>query len=99
PVFYARPETYTPALAMDDALARVDPDVILLDWHMQAYLAELADAGHADHALYAGYERFMAARKATLVAIIEDATYGPLSIYTLADGTLATERRPGRRAP
>lgn len=99
PVFYARPETHTPALAMDDALARVDPDVILLDRHMQAYLAELTDAGHADHALYAGYERFMAARKATLVAIIEDATYGPLSIYTLADGTLATERRPGRRAP
>jgi hypothetical protein len=83
PVLYALPETYTPALSMDEALERIDPDVILLDHHMQAYFDELADAEHPNHALYRGFRRFMDARHATLLGVIEDVTYGTLAVYVV----------------
>jgi 4-amino-4-deoxy-L-arabinose transferase-like glycosyltransferase len=85
PVLYAMPEYYTPALAMDEALERVDPDVILLDPPMRAYFDELAGAGHPRHALYRGFQRFMVAHNAAVLGVIEDATYGTLVVYGLED--------------
>jgi hypothetical protein len=85
PVLYALPEYYTPPLAMDTALERVDPDVILVDDPMQEYFDEIANAAHPNHALYRGYQQYMAAHHATLIGVIEDDTYGRLSVYRIED--------------
>jgi 4-amino-4-deoxy-L-arabinose transferase-like glycosyltransferase len=85
PVLYARSETYTPTLTMDEALERIDPDVILLDRPMQVYFDDLAGAGRSEHDLYVGFQCFMAAHDARLVGVIEDTTYGPVAVYGLED--------------
>ena len=68
---------------LDQALERVDPDVILLGHYMIRYFNEIADPRNPHHAQYLGYQAFMARHRATLVGEVTDSTYGTMRIYEI----------------
>ncbi len=99
PLLYALPEYYTPALTLDEALSRVKPDVILIDYNMQVYFDELADVAHHNHHLYQGYRRYMDAHNARILGVVEDATYGKVTVYQVDKPALSSEPLPGAGTP
>lgn len=71
-------------VTLDRALEGLDPDVILLDEPMSAYLQSVADVSHPEHEIYAGWRRFLARHRVILVGTVEDGTYGTMRIYEVA---------------
>lgn len=70
-------------LTLRQALDATDPDFVLVDPSMAAALAERARPEHPHHSERVDVDSFLAARSATLVAVLEDATYGPVGVYRL----------------
>jgi 4-amino-4-deoxy-L-arabinose transferase-like glycosyltransferase len=68
-------------VALDQALERVDPDVILLDRHMGGYFDSLSHPSHPDHETYAELQRFMTRHRAQIAGTVEDVTYGTMRVY------------------
>lgn len=99
PVLQASPQYSTPAIPMDEALDRIDPDVILMDQEMQAYFDELAAPEHPDHALYSGYRRYIDTQKVTVIGVFEDATYGRVVVYLLESPAARAEVSGSARTP
>jgi 4-amino-4-deoxy-L-arabinose transferase-like glycosyltransferase len=78
---------YTPNPApVDQTLAALEPDVILIDARMDAYLDEIALPNHPDHGKWVAFWGFMERRGARLAAQVEDDSYGPMRVYWL-DGS------------
>jgi len=72
---------YHAPLRLDQALERVDPDVILLDRYMTRYFDEIADPRNPRNALYLSFQAFMDRHRATLIGVVADTTYGTMHIY------------------
>ena len=83
PINMSRPGWYDEPLTLQQALGRVDPDVILLDRFMTTYLDENASPGRSGHQDAVGTKAFMAERGARLVCSIRDHTYGTMHVYHL----------------
>lgn len=83
PINMSRPGWYDEPLTLQQALGRVDPDVILLDRFMTTYLDENASPERSGHQDAVGVKAFMAERGARLVCSIRDHTYGTMHVYHL----------------
>jgi 4-amino-4-deoxy-L-arabinose transferase-like glycosyltransferase len=83
PIYYSHPVYYHERMTMDEALERVQPDVILIDRYMHEYFESISPAGHADHRLYEGFRTFMARHAAELTCVVEDKTYGTMRVNLL----------------
>ena len=81
PTNMAHPVYYHEAMTLDDALERIDPDVILIDRYMAAFFHNTSDPADPAHSFSAGYERFMDRRRATLLCVINGLDYGEMRVY------------------
>ncbi len=72
---------YHAPLPLDQALERVDPDIVLLDRYMTRYFDEMADPRNPRHGEYLRFQAFMDRHRATLVGVVADTTYGTMHIY------------------
>jgi hypothetical protein len=82
--FFLNDPRYTPnPIPVDEALEALEPDVILIDVRMGAYLDEIARPDHPDHARSVAFWGFMRRHQARLEAQVEDASYGPMRVYWL----------------
>ena len=83
PLFIADPQLYEEELTLDQALERVDPDVVLIDRHMGQYFSVRAAEAHTEYARYLQFWRFMERHGAALVGVVEDGDYGRMEVYML----------------
>ena len=65
-------------LTMDQALDRAAPDIVLFDRRMRSHFLQLERAG--DHAP-ALYREWLSTNGASLIAVVDDPTYGKMEIY------------------
>jgi 4-amino-4-deoxy-L-arabinose transferase-like glycosyltransferase len=84
-------------VSLRQALEQVDPEIVLVDADIAAAFAERAGSGHPHHRELVDVEAFFAARKAVLVRVLDDPTYGPVKVYRLAraPATASTPFPPG----
>jgi hypothetical protein len=77
----AHPRYYHEPLTLDDALERVNPDIILVD----RYMADMFEAAKApddpNHRYFTGFQAFVTRRRVEPVCAIADRTYGPMLVY------------------
>lgn len=85
PANLAYPGYYHQKFSLDQALELVNPEVVLIDRYMSAYFEAIADPRHPRHSQLAEFNTFMLRRRARLVGIVEDATYGSMRIYHLKE--------------
>ena len=83
PINMSRPGWYDEPLTLQQALDRVDPDVILLDRFISTYLDDNEGLERPGHADAVGVKAFMNDRGAGLVCSIRDQTYGTMLVYRL----------------
>jgi hypothetical protein len=69
---------WAPPLNIGQALEKADPEAILVDPRIEDYLQERPLVASAIY-------DWMAVRGFEQVAVVEDATYGPMTIYLLAE--------------
>jgi hypothetical protein len=81
PIAFAQPHSYHDAMDFDTALARVNPDVILVDRYLDDLMRTAASPADANHALYVGFERFKARRRTALTCVVKNRTYGTMQVY------------------
>ena len=75
---------YTDApIGLEEALDRVNPDVVLVDRHIDELMTQAASLENANHRLHAGFEAFKMRRHATLTCVIRDHTYGTMQVYVV----------------
>ena len=86
PLFMAEPRWYSESLTLEQALERVDPDVVLIDRHMAQLFARMANAQDPDHERYLQFWRFMERHEAVLVGAVEDGDYGRMEVFRLSSG-------------
>lgn len=88
PLNLAHPGYYHDPLTLEEALERVEPDVILVDRYVQAMLDEARPPDHPNHRYFVGFEAFIARRGVEPACVVRDRTYGTTIVY----------RVPGLRA-
>jgi hypothetical protein len=71
-------------IGLDEALDRLDPDVILVDRQIDDLMTQAASVGNPNHRLYAGFEAFKQRRHPRLACVIRDPTYGTMQVYLLS---------------
>ncbi len=76
------------------ALEELDPQIVLVDPAMAAAFANMADPGNPRHAELLAFRDFMSEQGGRLIAVVEDPTYGPVSVYALS--ALAGSHNEGR---
>lgn len=81
PVWWNDPRFTDGAVPLDVAIDRVGPDVILIDDAMQRYFDGLADTTHPQHARFLEWRRYIERRDLTMVATVDDVTYGSVRIW------------------
>jgi 4-amino-4-deoxy-L-arabinose transferase-like glycosyltransferase len=70
-------------VTLRQALEDVDPEIVLVDGDMAAALVERASPDHPYHSEAVDTDAFFEARKAVLVTVLQDPTYGPVKVYRL----------------
>jgi 4-amino-4-deoxy-L-arabinose transferase-like glycosyltransferase len=83
PLDESNPRFTDAPVALDAALARVDPDIILVDRYMAELFENAASPDHPYHRLRAEFQRFMEQHRAEPACVIRDRTYGTMQIYHL----------------
>ena len=81
PANLANPRFNERAVPLDEALDRIDPDIILIDRHMTALFDEAVKPDHPNHHLYVGFTRFMTRRRAEIACVVQNRTYGTMTVY------------------
>jgi hypothetical protein len=81
PIDLANPLYYHEPMSLDRALERVNPAVILVDRYIDDLMKNAMDPGNLDHQLSIGFEEFKARRRARLICVIRDHTYGAMQVY------------------
>lgn len=72
-------------ISFDSALVRISPQVILLDNAIRDYFASIDNSEHPQQARAAAFADCLRRRNARLVAEVNDATYGRIEIFQLAN--------------
>ena len=76
--------TYThEPVPFDEAIERIDPDVLLVDRYMEQLLRSGRDPAHPYHHMFLGFEAFITRRQATISCVIRDRSYGEMRIYAV----------------
>lgn len=70
-------------VTLRQALEAVDPQIVLVDPDMADALQQRAGVGQPYHSEFVDVEAFFGARRAKLLTILRDPTYGPLKVYRL----------------
>jgi 4-amino-4-deoxy-L-arabinose transferase-like glycosyltransferase len=70
-------------IPFDEAIERVDPDVLLVDRYMDRMLRAARDPAHPYHYQYVGFETFVARRRASINCVIRDRSYGDMQVYVV----------------
>ena len=65
----------------DEAIERIDPDVMLVDRYIDRMLRNARDPSHVNHHLYLGFEAFVSRRHASISCVIRDRSYGDMRVY------------------
>ena len=81
PINMAHPVYYDRPLPFEEAIERVDPDVILIDRYMADLFQSTKDPSDRSHHLSTGFERYQARHSLQLLCTIRDRTYGPMEVY------------------
>lgn len=97
PINYAHPRYYHEPLSLDQALERVNPDVILIDRYMGRYFEEVARPDHPRHRDCTDFQRFMSRHGATLAGVVDDRTYGTMRIYRVRRSGTGTGTASARK--
>ena len=72
-------------IPFEEAIARVDPDVLLIDRYMERMLVNARDPAHPYHYQYLGFEAFVAKRGASISCVLRDRWYGNMQVYAVPD--------------
>ena len=72
-------------ISFDSALVKISPQVILLDNTFRDYFASIASSGHPQQERATAFADYLRRRNANLVAEVNDATYGRIEIFQLAN--------------
>ncbi len=81
PINMAHPVYDDRPLPFEEAIERVDPDVILIDRYMADLFQSTKDPSDRFHHLSTGFERYQARHSLELLCTIRDRTYGPMDVY------------------
>ena len=81
PANNARPLYTHEPIPFEEAIERIDPDVLLVDRHIGRMLRDARDPAHPNHHLYLGFERFVTSRRASVSCVIRDRSYGDMRVY------------------
>ncbi len=95
PFLFSDARYYSTPLTFQQALERINPDVVLVDRYMSQYFDEIADQSHPQNSLYKEYQQYMKRHAAELIKSIEDKTYGRMHIYQLTNGDQKLLNRRG----
>jgi 4-amino-4-deoxy-L-arabinose transferase-like glycosyltransferase len=68
-------------IPFDEAIERIDPDVLLVDRYIDRMLRNARDPSHVNHHLYLGFQAFVSRRNASIVCVIRDRSYGDMRVY------------------
>ncbi len=82
PLYSERP------MGLEEALEQLNPDVILVDRHIDELMREAANPASPNHAVQVGFEAFKARRHAQSTCVVRDPTYGTMQVYLLPDASL-----------
>jgi 4-amino-4-deoxy-L-arabinose transferase-like glycosyltransferase len=77
---FATPLYYHEPMTLDDALERIDPDVVLIDRYMAQFFRDVADPADPLHRFSLGFERFLARRGATERCVVDGRDYGEMRV-------------------
>jgi 4-amino-4-deoxy-L-arabinose transferase-like glycosyltransferase len=88
PIYLANPLYFSQPVNLDEALDRVNPDVVLVDRHIDELMTEAAHLENPNYSLHVGFEAFKRRRHAKLTCVIRDHTYGTMQVYVLSKGAL-----------
>lgn len=88
PANYANPLYYDDPVPLEDALERIDPDIILIDRDMTTFFDAASRPDHPFHAMQTGFETFMTRRHAEPICAIHNRTYGTMSVYRIPKSTM-----------
>jgi 4-amino-4-deoxy-L-arabinose transferase-like glycosyltransferase len=86
-------------VTLGQALAAIDPEIVLMDPDMEKALAERAPVEHPYHSELVEIQAFFAARGATVLTVLKDPTYGPVTVYRLEPVSAANYSVPARMIP
>jgi 4-amino-4-deoxy-L-arabinose transferase-like glycosyltransferase len=81
PINYAHPLYYHDPVPIEDALERINPDIILIDRYMARFFERAAKPDHPLHAMQTGFEAFLDRRRAEPICAIHNQTYGTMIVY------------------
>jgi hypothetical protein len=81
PIYHTLPLYHPEPVAMDEALERVRPDVILIDRHMQEYLDLRSGPDDKEHSSYKAFHTFMDRHRVQVACVVEDEIYGAMRVY------------------
>jgi len=85
PIDLANPLYSERPIALDEALERVNPDVILVDRHIDELMKEAANPESPNHSVQVGFEAFKERRHARPACVVRDPTYGTMQVFLLPD--------------
>ena len=95
---YAHPVYTHDPIPFDEAIERIDPDVLLVDRYMDRLLRASRDPAHPYHHLHVGFEAFVAKRRAAITCVIRDRSYGDMRVYVVPRQSRQLTRRDDSRA-
>jgi 4-amino-4-deoxy-L-arabinose transferase-like glycosyltransferase len=88
PIDLTNPLYSTQPISLDEALDRLNPDVILVDRQIDELMTEAAHPENPNYSLHLGFEAFKRRRGAKLTCVIRDHTYGTMQVYLLSKESL-----------
>jgi 4-amino-4-deoxy-L-arabinose transferase-like glycosyltransferase len=81
PLMQTNPRFTDAPVPFDEAVERIDPDVILIDRYMAEMFALTADPEDPLHRLSVEYQRFLARHRLSAACVVRDRTYGTMEVY------------------
>jgi 4-amino-4-deoxy-L-arabinose transferase-like glycosyltransferase len=81
--YLSDPATYQPTLSMEEALAQIAPEYVLIDDVMARELQLDQPIEALSDTRMRGFRRYLQLHNARAIAYIDDATYGALTVYHL----------------
>ena len=81
PVHFAHPLYAEDPVTLDQSIADVSPDVILVDRYIDTMLRNARNPAHDNHPFYLGFQAYIERHQAQVMCVIRDRTYGMMRVY------------------